>query len=66
MTEVAILIGVLLLLNIVVILLYIAQVKHLPPPDDIEYYDEDGNHIYYDRRIIKARQRARHKVPSDN
>ncbi|MGL4518730.1 MAG: hypothetical protein ACRCUJ_03230 [Phocaeicola sp.] len=59
MTAIIILIAVLLLLNIVVILLYIASVKRLPPADDRDYYDENGNHIYYDRKLIRQLEKEK-------
>lgn len=48
-------IGVLVLLNIGVIALYLHVGKRLPPDDwddDRRYYDENGNHVYYDRKLI--------------
>jgi len=48
--------GVLVLLNIGAIALYLHVGKHLPPDvwedDDRQYYDENGNHVYYDRKLI--------------
>lgn len=61
MTGIIILIGVLIALNIVVILIYIALVKRIPPPDDMEYYDENGNHIYYDRKLIRQLEKEKQK-----
>ena len=56
METVYVIIGVLVLLDIGVIALYLHVGKH-PPADDWEdndrqYYDENGNHIYYDRKLI--------------
>ncbi len=59
MTAITILVAVLLLLNILVIKLYVISVKHLPQSDDREYYDENGNHIYYDRKIIRRLEREK-------
>lgn len=54
MVAILILIAVLLLLNVVVIILYAHLVKRLPPSgDEVNYYDENGNHIYYDRKLIQ-------------
>ena len=57
----------LFVLNVLVIWIYARLCKRLPPDFDADYYDdEDGNHIYYDRRIIAAKRRAKEKVPSEN
>lgn len=43
----------LVLLNVVVVALYLCVAKRLPSSDnDAAYYDENGNHIYYDRKLI--------------
>lgn len=62
MTTIVILIVVLLLLNIVVILLYVTLVKCLPATDDKDYYDENGHHVYYDRKLIRqlAKEKQNH------
>lgn len=54
MTALYITIGILVVLNIVVIKIYLTLGKSLPPipDDDADYYDKDGNHIYYDRKLI--------------
>ncbi|CDN30429.1 hypothetical protein BN938_0323 [Mucinivorans hirudinis] len=54
MEAIYILITALVLLNIWVISVYIRLCKRLPPvsKEDAEYYDENGNHIYYDRKLI--------------
>lgn len=56
-----ILIAVLLLvLGIVVVGLYIRLSKRLPPDDpEHDFYDEDGNHLYYDRKLIAQLQKER-------
>ncbi len=46
-----IVIGVLILLNISVIIVAV-RCAH-PLPDDFEFYNEDGDHIYYDRKLIR-------------
>ena len=49
-------IGVLVLLNVGVIALYLHVGKRLPSDeredDDRQYHDENGNHVYYDRKLI--------------
>lgn len=56
MKTLGIIIGILVLINIGVIILYLRVGKHLPSDgwedDDRQYYDENGNHIYYDRKLI--------------
>ncbi len=55
METIYVIIGVLVLLNIGVIALYLHVGKRLPPDereDDRRYYDENGNHVYYDRKLI--------------
>jgi len=66
MTAIIILIAVLFVLNILVIGIYARLCKRLPLDFDADYFDEDGNHIYYDRRIIATKRRAKEKVPSEN
>lgn len=63
MAAFIIFIAVLLLLNVAVIAIYIRLVKRLPPmPDsDAEYYDKNGNHIYYDRKLIAQLEREQQK-----
>ncbi len=35
--------------------------------DQSEWYDEEGNHVYYDRKIIRYQQRRKSKTSvSDN
>ena len=56
METVYVIIGVLVLLNIGVIALYLHVGKRLMADewedDDRQYYDENGNHVYYDRKLI--------------
>lgn len=58
-------IGVLTLLNIGVIALYLYVGKRLPTDeredDDRRYYDENGNHVYYDRKLIARLKKEREK-----
>lgn len=50
------------LLNIIVMKLYISLSKRLPPDDpDNSFYDDDGNHIYYDRKLIARLEKERQK-----
>ena len=66
MTAIIILIAGLFVLKVLVMWIYARLCKRLPPDLDANYYDEEGNHIYYDRRIIAAKRRAKEKVPSEN
>lgn len=50
MNTIYVIIGVLVLLNIGVIALYLHLGSRLPQDD--RYYDENGNHVYYDRKLI--------------
>lgn len=56
MNTIYVIIGVLVLLNIGVIALYLHLGSRLPQDDreddDSRYYDENGNHVYYDRKLI--------------
>ncbi len=57
-----ILAGALLLLNALVIVLYLYLVKDLPSArDEGEYYNKDGHHIYYDRKLIAYLKRKKEK-----
>lgn len=47
-------IGLLLLLNLVVI--FIAAKCAYKVDDDFEFLDENGDHIYYDRKLIRHKQ----------
>lgn len=49
-------IALLLLLNVVVIFIAI-KCAH-PVDDDFELYDDDGNHTYYDRKLIRHNKRV--------
>ncbi len=60
-----ILIAVLVLFNIWIIRIYLRLGKRLPPipeNDDAEYYDENGNHIYYDRKLIAHLEKENQKT----
>ena len=56
METIYVIIGVLVLLNVGVIALYLHVGKRLPSDeredDERQYYDENGNHVYYDRKLI--------------
>ena len=56
MKTLSIIIGILVLIDIGVIILYLRVGKQLPSDgwedDDRQYYDENGNHVYYDRKLI--------------
>lgn len=65
METVYAIIGVLVLLNFGVIALYLYVGKRLPT-DDLEdnnrqYYDENGNHVYYDRKLIAHLKKKQEK-----
>lgn len=62
MTVAHVVIGVLVVLNIIVISIYLSLGKDIQSDIDIEdpnarYYDENGNHIYYDRKLISHQKR---------
>ncbi|MFI3290067.1 MAG: hypothetical protein SNI70_12225 [Rikenellaceae bacterium] len=46
-----IIVGVLVILNVVMICIAVKCAHRVP--DDFEFYDKDGNHIYYDRKLIR-------------
>ncbi len=54
MTTLIILIVGLVLLNAVFIIAILLLGRHHTgiPDDDAEWYDEEGNHLYYDRKLI--------------
>lgn len=62
MTTAYVIIGVLVVLNIIVISIYLSLGEDMQDDRDIEdsnarYYDENGNHIYYDRKLISYQKR---------
>lgn len=62
MTAAYVVIGVLVVLNIIVISIYLSFGEDIHSDIDIEdpnarYYDENGNHIYYDRKLIAYQKR---------
>ena len=62
MTAVYVVIGVLVVLNIIVISIYLSLGEDMKDDIDTEdpnarYYDENGNHIYYDRKLISYQKR---------
>ena len=65
METVYVIIGALALFNIGVIALYLHVGKHLPADewedDERRYYDESGNHVYYDRKLIARLKKEREK-----
>lgn len=58
-----IVVGALFLLDIVLIVIYLHLGKHAArtTDNDREYYDENGNHIYYDRKLIAYLERKKEK-----
>lgn len=57
---------VLRLLIMVLVKLHDYLSRQLPPTEpDSDYYDEDGNHSYYDRRLIARLEKERQKA-ADN
>ena len=62
MTTAYVVIGVLVVLNIIVISIYLSLGEDMQDDIDIEasnarYYDENGNYIYYDRKLISCQKR---------
>lgn len=62
MTAAYVVIGVLVVLNIIVISIYLSLGEDIHSDIDIEdpnarYYDENSNHIYYDRKLIAHQKR---------
>ena len=52
-----IVIVVLIVLNIIVI--YVAMNSAHSLPDDFDMYNEDGDHIYYDRKLIRHKLKTK-------
>ncbi len=50
-----IVIGVMLVLNAIMIFIAVKCAHRVP--DDFEFYDEDGDHIYYDRKLIREKRK---------
>ena len=65
METIYVIIGVLVLLNVGVIALYLHVGNRLPSDeredDDRQYYDENGNHVYYDRKLIARLKKEQKK-----
>lgn len=61
MVTIYITIAVLVLFNILIIMIYAALIKRLPPPEDNDLYDENDNHIYYDRKLIRQLEKEKQK-----
>ena len=65
METVYVIIGALALFNIGVIALYLHVGKRLPADNwednDRQYYDENGNHVYYDRKLIARLKKEQKK-----
>ena len=62
MTAAYVVIGVLVVLNIIVISIYLSLGEDMQDDRDTEdhnarYCDENGNHIYYDRKLISYQKR---------
>lgn len=48
-----------LLLIILVVLFHVYLCRRLPPDNsDSNYYDENGNHVYYDRKLIAVLEKT--------
>lgn len=63
MLSLIVLAAILPLLNVLVVALYICLSRRLPSTDpESDYYDEDGNHIYYDRKLIAALEKEKRNV----
>lgn len=52
-----IVVAMLLVLNFIVI--YISVKCSHKVDDDFEFYDEDGDHIYYDRKLIRHKNKKK-------
>lgn len=52
-----IVIGVLLVLNAIMIFVAVKCAHRVP--DDFEFYDDDGDHIYYDRKLIREKRKEK-------
>lgn len=50
-----IVIGVMLVLNAIMIFIAVKCAHRVP--DDFEFYDDDGDHIYYDRKLIREKRK---------
>lgn len=51
----------------VLVKLHDSLIGRLPPADpDSDYLDEDGNHIYYDRKLIARLERERQEATDNN
>lgn len=64
-----VLMGALLLLNAALAALYLWTGKRIPPEeadDERQYYDENGNHVYYDRRLIARLEKEKEKQEKEN
>lgn len=61
--------GALLLLNAALAALYLRAGRCLPPEeadDERRYYDGNGNHVYYDRRLIARLEKEKEKQEQEN
>ncbi len=47
---------------IILLFLILLSIKNEGNSDDSHLYDSDGNHIYYDRKLIRANKRASIKL----
>lgn len=64
-----VLIGALLLLNAALATLYLRPGKRSPPEeagDGRLYYDGNGNHVYYDRRLIARPEKEKEEEQQKN
>ncbi|MFI3292815.1 MAG: hypothetical protein SNI70_04760 [Rikenellaceae bacterium] len=52
-----IVIGVMLVLNAIMIFVAVKCAHRVP--DDFEFYDDDGDHIYYDRKLIREKRKEK-------
>lgn len=49
-------VALLMLLNIIVIFIAVKCAHRVD--DDFEFYDDDGNHLYYDRKLTRHNKRV--------
>lgn len=60
--------GAMPLLNAALAALYLRPGKRSPPPeeDGRQYYDGNGNHVYYDRRLIARPEKEKEELQENN
>ena len=56
---VCLLVFIIVLLAVALCLMQVRHRKGMPADDDADYLDEEGNHVYYDRKLIRHKERRR-------